>query len=97
MTSRPFSYWHNKFEVWGETKSRAPWWAYVLSVLIIAGAMIWALLGGSTWWMLALSGLAGAVLALSGRKDSFKADLRTKTWVSSNEKLWRPVRDFLKV
>ena len=94
-TTRSFRFWHKGAEVWGESMCHSPL-AYIGAVIIVAVAMLSAL-----FWLFVGPGIGGVVLVLfwrsTAKKDTFRTNLVTKTWESSNDKFWKPVAEFLEL
>ncbi len=94
-TSRPFTFRARKAKIWGETKSRAPLWAKIIMVLLgIIGTVV-----GFTFWGVIGVLVAGVIAAIpviaAARSERFSADLEARTWTSTNDDFWRPVKSKL--
>ncbi len=96
-TSRPFTFRSNKTKIWGETKAQAPlraklFAALVLVVVGLPAIAIWGIVGAF---------VAGAMsvvpIIVMGRSEKFSADLDARTWTSSNDVFWRPVKEKLQL
>lgn len=89
--SKPFTFTTTKTTIAGQTKAKAPLWAWFIAVAMWM-ASAFAFVTAGFFWMMAWSAGAAFVLLASRRADHFVADVVAKTWSSSNEKLWWPVR-----
>jgi hypothetical protein len=91
--SKPFTLQWNKTEVWGETKLKVPWWAWLIFALTAPFSAFGSIVVG-----LLISALCAAVLLpLVGKKQTFKANLQTGAWESSDDKFWQSVRSALRI
>jgi hypothetical protein len=95
-TTKSFNYSNTKTTLTGQTASRSPVWAWALGAVVFLAAMVGFFMWG-IWATLLLGALAGLVIKLPARPDYFQADLQARTWTSSNERFWRPVRQLLKL
>lgn len=100
--SRPCYFWNSKNEVWGETRVRYAWWAWLISALVLIIAVGYAtIFSGSVLSffgsLLAASVVAAVVMKGAAIKDTFRADLVRRTWSSTNDVFWQPVKASLKV
>lgn len=95
---QPFTFQWKKAEVWGQTKRRLTWPGRVVGTAGLLCLTLVILVVGFFWIGLVLSLLGGALFQLIAPKlgfykqDSFRADLYSRQWQSSNEELWAPVR-----
>lgn len=93
-TTRQFEFWHKGAEVWGESVYHSAI-AYIGAVIILIIA-IFSILFTSIFGPL----IGGVFLVLfwrgTAKKDTFKTNIVTGTWESSNDKFWQPVIEFLK-
>jgi hypothetical protein len=95
-TARPFTYSNNKTHLSGQTAPRSPLWAWVVSALLFLASMLgFVLLGWVATFV--LGGLCIVVLRLTQTTDYFQADLQARSWSSSNDRFWLPVRQLLKL
>lgn len=94
--SKKFFYTHTKTTIAGQTEASSPVWAWVIAAVICAiGGVLTLMLGIVA--MLPVFLISFFVLLLTKRADHFHADVGNRTWSSSNEPLWKPVRVTLKL
>ncbi|AST88007.1 hypothetical protein CIG66_17090 [Ralstonia pseudosolanacearum] len=92
-TKRSFRYWHKGAEVWGEAIYHSAF-AYLGAAIILIVALfsaVFSLFVGPI--------IGGVVVALfwraTAKKDTFRTNLVSGAWESSNDQFWMPVAEFL--
>ena len=95
-TSRPFSYSQSKTTLSGQTELRTPIWAWMLAAFVCLASTL-AFFFFPLWAVLIGGAACGVILKGTQRADYFQADLQARTWVSSNERFWQPVRQMLRL
>lgn len=94
-TTRGFNFWHKGSEVWGESIYH--------SFLCYVGALVIVLISLLSAFISLFIGpvIGGLVLAFfwrgTSKRDTFRANLVTGSWESSNDAFWKPVADFLRL
>lgn len=91
--ARAARFWHKGAEVWGESASHH-FVVWVFAGLVVLASLFSYLLAGFLGPV-----IGGVFLALvwrvSARKDTFRANLITGKWESTNDELWAPVAALL--
>jgi hypothetical protein len=59
--------------------------------------MAWAAVFGLTIWVFIAAVIGGSLIFALRKTTTFKANLRTKIWESTDDSFWKPVRDALKL
>lgn len=94
-TTRSFRFWHKGAEVWGESLYHSAF-AYVGVIIIFVIAMFSALFS-----LFIGPAIGGVVMVFfwkaTAKKDTFRANLVTRTFESSKPQFWQPVAEFLGV
>lgn len=94
QTTRQFTYEHNKSEVWGQTVDLS--WPCVILAIIVFLLTMWESL--TSLWSGFIFGLIGfLIVGALNKRASFRANLCDGSWTSTNDKLWKPVRDILNI
>ncbi|WP_180131945.1 zinc ribbon domain-containing protein [Rhodoferax sp. BLA1] len=90
---RRFQYWGKGAEVWGESVYHSP-----VAYLVMVGILV-AILFSSLFTSIFGPALGGVGMVIywrsTAKKETFRANLVTGSWESSNEKFWLPVHTFL--
>lgn len=94
--SRPFNYTTTKTTVSGQTAAKPPVWAWVIAAMISGIAAFLFMLSGFLWAFI-VGVFAAVVLNSTRRFDHFHADVANRSWTSSNDRFWKPVRVVLKL
>lgn len=93
--SKPFTFQSDKTKVWGQTAKRLTKTGYAVlgGYGIIGGPLVLLFTG---FWGAFIFFLIGGALSMSMQKqDTFTADLQSKSWISSNDIFWQPVRKLI--
>ncbi len=104
-----FKFWYKKSEIWGEAKKRTAWWGWVclaMGILMIAWVILGSVVAQVSGNAAAASGpMAGLVMAVffigyiqaRKQKNTFSANLQSRTWISTDDAFWQPLRSFLEL
>ena len=94
LVAKPFTYEAGRATLVGQTAPGRPWWSVALALLaFLSVALAWVV--GAYLWFGFGSVLAVVLWSHKRKCDWFKADLAQRSWESTDEKLWAPVRSSL--
>lgn len=95
-TALPFTVQANKTEVFGATEARTPAWAWVVAIAVFLASFP----AQQAWGTIAAAacGFCAVLLVIKTKtSESFHADLASRTWSSTDDYFWKPVRDALQL
>lgn len=84
-TVAKFEFQYNKVEIWGTSVSTVKWWFWVVTGILVFAGFVFGVVPG-----LIFVGIAWYII--EKKKQQFRANLQDRTWQSSNDEFWRPVK-----
>ncbi|MFM9902156.1 MAG: hypothetical protein ACKVOT_14185 [Polaromonas sp.] len=94
--SKPFNFWHTKTTITGRTEASAPLWALLVAAFLgCAGVLMFLVFGFIS--AVVVFFFVFLLLLATKRYQHFSADVVSRTWSSSNDRLWSPIKATLKL
>jgi hypothetical protein len=92
-----WTYTYSGTKVSGQTEKKTPVWVWVFHIFMISflALFCYGIFGMSMIWLWMYVVFSWIINAMFGVKKEFKANLQTGTWVSTDDKFWKPVREML--